>query len=34
MGHTVWYTVTGTGGPITIDTSGSGSDTRRRGVRA
>src|SRR3954454_23689517 len=27
MGHTVWYTVTGTGGPITIDTSGSDFDT-------
>lgn len=27
MGHTVWYTVQGTGGPITIDTSGSGFDT-------
>lgn len=27
MGHTVWYTVTGTGHPITIDTGGSDFDT-------
>jgi len=27
MGHIVWYTVIGTGGPISIDTSGSDFDT-------
>ena len=27
MGHTVWYTVMGTGDPVTIDTSCSDSDT-------
>ena len=27
VGNTVWYTVTGTGGPITIDTAGSDYDT-------
>ena len=27
MGHTVWYTIVGTGGPITIDTSASNFDT-------
>ena len=27
MGHTVWYTVIGTGGPVKIDTSGSDFDT-------
>ena len=27
IGHTVWYTVTGTGDPITIDTAGSAYDT-------
>ena len=27
MGHTVWYAITGTGDPITIDTSGSDFDT-------
>jgi hypothetical protein len=27
MGHTVWYTIIGTGGPITIDTSASDFDT-------
>ena len=27
MGHTVWYTVVGTGDPITIDTSASDFDT-------
>ena len=27
MGHTVWYTIIGTGGPITIDTSASNFDT-------
>ena len=27
MGHTLWYTIEGTGGPVTIDTAGSGFDT-------
>ena len=27
MGHTVWYTIIGTGAPVTIDTSGSDFDT-------
>jgi hypothetical protein len=27
VGHTVWYTVVGTGGPITVDTAGSDYDT-------
>jgi len=27
MGHTVWYTIVGTGSPVTIDTSGSDFDT-------
>ena len=27
MGRTLWYTVEGTGGPVTIDTAGSGIDT-------
>jgi hypothetical protein len=27
MGHTVWYTIEGTGGPITVDTAGSNFDT-------
>lgn len=27
IGTTLWYTVTGTGGPVTIDTAGSGFDT-------
>jgi len=27
FGHTVWYTFTGTGGPVTLDTSGTGFDT-------
>jgi hypothetical protein len=27
MGHTVWYTIEGTGGPITFDTAGSNFDT-------
>jgi hypothetical protein len=27
MGHTLWYTIDGTDGPVTIDTAGSGFDT-------
>jgi hypothetical protein len=27
VGHTVWYTIVGTGGPITVDTAGSDYDT-------